>query len=86
MPGRIAGNDRSLWIILEQRHEGSSLYPVGLEFRVNVSASCPCQWRVDSVWLRTLHFVNMEHLATVYYSNTTVKEIIGKLASGLIFV
>ena len=76
MPGWTTKNDRSVWVIVERRYEGSSLYPIGLEFRVNISATCPCQWNVDAVWFRSQSFANMEELVDAYHNNRTAKETI----------
>lgn len=63
-----------MWIELKRSADDSSLYPVGLEFRVNVTALCSCYWTVDYVWFRNLTFHDMEELKVAYYSDQTIKE------------
>ena len=74
MPGHLVSGTRSMWIELRRQAEDSSIHPVGLEFRANVTALCPCEWTVDLVWFRNLTFDDMQDLKASYNSDPTVKE------------
>ena len=75
-----------MWIELRHQDEDSSLRSVGFEFRVNVTALCPCQWTVDYVWFRNFTFTNMEELKHAYDSDQYLKESLKQYGNDLLLV
>ena len=74
MGSALVKGTRSMWIEMRRQGEDYSLQPVGLEFRVNVTALCPCHWTVDYVWFRNLNFSDMEELKDKYNNDPSIKK------------
>jgi len=81
MPAHIVNETRSMWIELRHQTKDSSLRPVGLEFRVNVTSLCPCYWIVDYVWFRNFTFANMQQLKRAYDNDPLVRERLKQYAN-----
>ena len=73
-PAYLVEGTRSLWIELRRDVDHSSLYSIGFEFLVNVTALCPCRWTIDYIWFRNLTFSSMEQLRQDYDHNQTIRE------------
>jgi len=70
-----------MWIVLRRQVDDSSLHPVGFEFRVNVTALCPCAWNVDYVWFRNVTFDSIDQLRHSYHSDPALRQLLQQYAT-----